>query len=103
MRAKDSLDKSPVVLEPERKKEVVIAPEEMRTEPREAGRSLAVMFLYNGHDFEAHSVLGVPQGSSMHQVTLKYQDLVKSSDARSLQLYEHAYSAIAVRHRSHRL
>ncbi|WP_409477791.1 hypothetical protein [Pseudobdellovibrio sp. HCB154] len=99
MRAKGSAEKVPVVLEAEGKQEVAVT----SGEPREVGRSLAVMFMYNGHDWEAHDVLGVPQGASMHQVTMVYQELVKKSDARSLQFYEHAYAAISTRHRKHRL
>lgn len=99
MRAKETLDKKPLVLEPEIKKEVIIAPEV----PRETVRSLAVIFIFNGHDFEAHEALGVPQGSSMHLVTTRYQELVKTADAGSLQFYEQAYLAISDRHRSRRL
>lgn len=99
MRAKESLEKKPVILEPEAKKELAVVDEQ----PREASRSLAVIFMYNGHDWEAHDVLGVPQGSSMHQVTLAYQQLIKTADSRSLQFYELAYSAISTRHRKHRL
>lgn len=98
MRAKESKEKAPVILEPEGKKEVTLTSQD----PREA-RSLAVMFMYNGHDWEAHDVLGVPQGASMHQVTQVYQQLVKTADVRSLQFYEHAYAAISTRHRKHRL
>ena len=101
MRAKGSAEKVPVVLEAEGKQEVAVSDAEHVGEPREVGRSLAVMFMYNGHDWEAHDVLGVPQGASMHQVTMVYQELVKKSDARSLQFYEHAYAAISTRHRKH--
>lgn len=104
MRAKGSAEKVPVVLEAEGKQEVAVTSDEPRDVTRsEGGRSLAVMFMYNGHDWEAHDVLGVPQGASMHQVTMVYQELVKKSDARSLQFYEHAYAAISTRHRKHRL
>ena len=107
MRAKSSVEKSPVILEPEVMAEVAVpatvAATEAISHSVQESRSLDVLFMYNGHDFEAHQVLGVPQGASMHQVTEVYQNLVKSSDARSLQLYESAYSAIAVRHRKHRL
>ena len=71
-------------------------------EPREA-RSLSILFMYNGHDWEAHEVLGVPQGASMHQVTAAYQQIIKTADTNSLSFYEHAYAAIAERHRKHRL
>ena len=99
MRAKEPEDKAgskkPVVLEPE----VVKA----HLEPPPITRSLSVIFMYNGHDWEAHDVLGVPQGASMHEVTQVYQQIVKKTDARSLQFYEHAYAAISERHRKQRL
>lgn len=99
MRAKESDDqkglKKPIVLEPERPKGDVASPP--------VTRSLSVIFMYNGHDWEAHDVLGVPQGASMHEVTRVYQQLVQKSDARSLQFYELAYAAISERHRKQRL
>lgn len=103
MRAKDSGDKKAVVLEPETSSKVTTPQIAKQAEPREVSRSLAVIFMYNGHDWEAHDVLGVPQGASMHDVTKVYQELVKKTDARSLQFYEQAYNAIAQRHRKHRL
>lgn len=103
MRAKDSVDKKTQVLEPESPKTAAIQQAVQQAEPREAARSLAVIFMYNGHDWEAHDVLGVPQGASMHEITKVYQELVKKTDARSLQFYEQAYNAISIRHRKHRL
>ncbi len=100
MRAKDSGDKKTQVLEPESPKTLAV----QQAEPREvSSRSLSVIFMYNGHDWEAHDVLGVPQGASMHEITKVYQELVKKTDARSLQFYEQAYNAISIRHRKHRL
>lgn len=66
-------------------------------------RSLGIMFMYNGHDWEAHEVLGVPQGASMHQVTAVYQQLIKTAHKDSLAFYEQAYAAISNRHRKHQL
>ena len=110
MRAKNSDKKMPIVLEAEGKQEVAVTGElhdvsqgRLEGSRTDGSRSLAVIFMYNGHDWEAHDVLGVPQGASMHQVTMAYQELVKKTDARSLQFYEHAYSAISIRHRKHRL
>lgn len=98
MRGKDSVDKKVQVLEPESQKTVLAM-----QEPREVSRSLSVIFMYNGHDWEAHDVLGVPQGAPMHDITKAYQELVKKTDVRSLQFYEQAYNAISLRHRKHRL
>jgi len=93
MRGKESGEKTMQVLEPEN----------LKPARAEESRSLSVIFMYNGHDWEAHDVLGVPQGASMHEVTKVYQELVKKTDSRSLQFYEHAYNAISIRHRKHRL
>lgn len=107
LRAKDSDGKKPVILEPE-----VLSAGQIKDaqqlksaaiEPPPVTRSLSVIFMYNGHDWEAHDVLGVPQGASMHEITKVYQQLVRKSDVRSLQFYEHAYAAISERHRKQRL
>lgn len=57
-------------------------------------RQLNILFLYNGHDWDAHQVLGVPAGTSLSVVTQRYQQLIKSSDAGQIQFYEAAYRAI---------
>lgn len=111
MRAKDSEARKPVVLEPEAETAKTSVPKMvggynpkiLPIEPPPVTRTLAVIFMYNGHDWEAHDVLGVPQGASMHEITKVYQQLVKKSDARSLQFYEHAYAAISERHRKQKL
>lgn len=77
--------------------------EAVQNEHSESGRDLGILFMYNGHDWEAHQVLGVPQGASMHQVTMAYQQLIKKADVSSLPFYEQAYAAISTRHRKHRL
>lgn len=66
-------------------------------------RSLGVLFMYNGHDWEAHQVLGLPQGASMHQITVKYQDLIKKSDPSTFEFFEAAYTALSQKHKKHRL
>lgn len=57
-------------------------------------KNLAIFFIYNGHDWEAHSVLGVPQGASLKTVTESYQKLLAESDAQSYDFLEAAYKAI---------
>lgn len=66
-------------------------------------RSLSVLFMYNGHDWEAHQILDVPQGASMHQITTAYQELIKKSDPSSFEFYEAAYTALSLKHKKHRL
>ena len=69
----------------------------------QVARELGVLFMYNGHDWEAHQVLGLPQGASMHQVTLAYQDLIKKSDPSTFDFFEAAYNALSEKHKKHRL
>jgi len=66
-------------------------------------RLLSVIFMYNGHDWEAHQVLGVPQGSSMHQITIAYQQLIQKADPSAFPFYEAAYLALSIKHKKHRL
>lgn len=95
MRAPKTKTQASVILEPEPGQPIVSKPEPTR--------NLSVIFMYNGHDWEAHEVLGVPQGASMHQVTKAYQQLVLKSDPRSLQFFEMAYSAISEKHRKQKI
>lgn len=57
-------------------------------------KNLAIFFIYNGHDWEAHDVLGVAQGANMKIVTECYQELLRVSDPKSYEFYEAAYKAI---------
>lgn len=62
--------------------------------PRTSSRSLNVLFMYNGHDWDAYEVLGLPAGTGLPLVTERYQDLVQKSQKGQLEFYEAAYSAI---------
>ncbi len=57
-------------------------------------KNLAIFFIYNGHDWEAHNVLGVAQGANMKIVTESYQKLLETSDPKSYEFLEAAYKAI---------
>lgn len=57
-------------------------------------KNLNILFLYNGHDWDAYEVLGVPAGASLPLVTEKYQKLVKEADQGQLEFYQAAYQAI---------
>lgn len=57
-------------------------------------KSLNVPFLYNGHDWDAYQVLGIPAGASLPLVTKRYQDLLKDSVGGQREFYEAAYAAI---------
>ena len=60
----------------------------------ENAKSLNVLFLYNGHDWDAYAVLGVPAGASLPLVTERYQNLIKEADKGQLEFYQAAYQAI---------
>lgn len=57
-------------------------------------KNLAIFFIWNGHDWEAHDVLGVAQGANMKIVTERYQEILRVSDPKSYEFYEAAYKAI---------
>ncbi len=57
-------------------------------------KSLNILFLYNGHDWDAYQVLGLPAGASLPLVTERYQQLIKQADEGQLAFYDAAYQAI---------
>lgn len=57
-------------------------------------KSLQVFFLYNGHDWDAYAVLGLPAGASLPVVTERYQSLIRSGDPGKLEFFEAAYQSI---------
>ncbi len=61
-----------------------------------AGRlkELNVIFNYNGHSFDAYEILGLPAGSSIVEVTKKYQKEVMAADSHQHPFLEAAYKAI---------
>ena len=66
-------------------------------------KQLSIFFMYNGHDWEAHEVLGIPQGASVDVATKAYQQQLKSADASSYEFLESAYNAIFKKQRNQRL
>lgn len=89
-------------------KQIVQSDEKTWLEP-EAGsatkrsRQLSIQFMYNGHDWEAHDVLGLPQGASLPMATEAYQKLLQTSDPSSFPFYEAAYNAILDKNKKHYL
>ena len=57
-------------------------------------KNLNILFLYNGHDWDAYQVLGLPAGASLPLVTERYQQLIKQADQGQLSFYDAAYQAI---------
>lgn len=74
----------------------VLEPEDKSSSQKE----LAIFFMYNGHDWEAHDVLGVPQGANLKVVTEKYQKLLAENNTQSYDFLEAAYQAILKRKRN---
>jgi hypothetical protein len=66
---------------------------EPETEQSQA-KNLAIFFMYNGHGWEAYSVLGLAQGSNMKTVTESYQKMLEINDPKSYDFLETAYKAI---------
>lgn len=60
-------------------------------------KNLNVLFMYNGHDWDAYEVLGVPAGAGLPTVTARYQELIRGADKGQLEFYEAAYQAILKR------
>ena len=61
---------------------------------RPQAKNLSIYFIYNGHEWEAHEVLGVPAGASMPKVTEAYQKLIITSDPSTFEFFESAYQAV---------
>lgn len=56
--------------------------------------SSKVFFMYNGHEWDAHEVLGIQRDLDFSKVTAQYQKLIKTSDPSTFEFYDSAYSAI---------
>jgi len=57
-------------------------------------RQLNVIFQYNGHDFDAYEVFGVPAGTNLQNVKTAYEEILLKADSESRTFYEVAYRAI---------
>jgi hypothetical protein len=64
------------------------------------GRSLTVLFNYNGHSFEAFEALGLPAGSSVKTAEEAFQRNTSAIDAESREFLKAALSAIQKSSRS---
>ena len=53
-----------------------------------------VYFVFNGHEWEAHEILGVKPGSGIDQITQHYQHLIKTADPSTFEIYDAAFTAI---------
>lgn len=57
-------------------------------------KTLNVLFMYNGHDWDAYKVLGVPAGSNIRVVTEAFQQVILNGDPDTVPFLEAAYQAI---------
>lgn len=57
-------------------------------------KSNSVFFMYNGHEWEAFEVLGLPKGCDIQSATSHYQTLIRTSDPSTFEFFELAYAAI---------
>lgn len=55
---------------------------------------LPILFLYNGHDWDAYEVLGIEPGATLPQITAKYQLLIQNADPGKTEFLETAYKII---------
>lgn len=51
-------------------------------------------FVYNGHEWDAHEVLGLNRDCTVKEATAHYQHLIKTSDPSVFEFYESAYFSI---------
>lgn len=61
-------------------------------------RSLNVLFMYNGHSWDAYEVLGVPAGARHEQVEAAYRHALNTCQPQSREFFEAAYVAITQKH-----
>lgn len=64
------------------------------------GKALNVIFNYNGHDWDAYEVLGLPAGSSPQKVEEAYQRAISQVEESSRTFLTTAYQAILNQQRS---
>jgi hypothetical protein len=59
-----------------------------------AEKNLNVIFMFNGHSFDAFEVLGLPAGSSLLAVEAAFLKLKKQVDSKQAEFIHAAYQAI---------
>jgi hypothetical protein len=74
----------------------------LSVELQEKIRSLNVMFMYNGHNFDAHEVLGLQPGSSLEEVKEAFAKTMKRATPESKDFIETALRAVLEDHKRSR-
>jgi preprotein translocase subunit Sec63 len=57
-------------------------------------KTLNVLFMYNGHSFDAHEILGIPAGASLKMVEEAYAKLIRTVKPDSREFVEAAYRVL---------
>jgi hypothetical protein len=57
-------------------------------------KSLNVMFVYNGHTWDAHEVLGIKPGSSMSEIRQAFEKAIHNNDIGTHEFLKTALGAI---------
>jgi hypothetical protein len=57
-------------------------------------RNLNIRFMYNGNDFDAYEVLGVPPGCSLERIRFGFERRLRESGPESHAFFHAAYKAI---------
>lgn len=63
-------------------------------------KNLNVVFVYNGHPWDAHEILGVPAGASLEACEKAYKETLAKADQQSRLFVETAYKAIVADYKS---
>jgi hypothetical protein len=79
----------------EETKDVIVTQPQVISAPQVvAPAENSIFFVYNGHEWEAHEVLGLGKSCDLKDATMRYQSLIKTSDPSTFEFYDAAYSAI---------
>ena len=63
--------------------------------PEEFGsKDLNILFMYNGHSFDAYEILGIPAGASLEMVEDSYLQMKASLSEESREFVETAYQVL---------
>lgn len=65
-----------------------------RQSPSAPPKDLNIIFIYNGHAWDAYEVLGIPAGSSLATAKSKYEQTSKDLQGATIEFYEAAFRAI---------
>lgn len=90
----EHLDISPLIQDKLQTQSQPVAFEVKDVETQIISKKEIVFFIYNGHEWEAHEVLGLESGVSLEIATQHYQNLIKTADPSTFEFYEAAFSAI---------